>query len=152
MILTAFDNLCYSIIVENRGGKRMKRNQKGFTLIELLAVIVILAIIALIATPMVLKYIETSREGAAESDAYAAMKAAELYYAEKVLSNEGAPSTVEASELDLKNNGVSGTISFPADKSGEATVSSLTVKVNGTDYTCDFNTTTEEFDCHKANA
>ena len=36
--------------------------KKGFTLIELLAVIVILAIIALIATPLVLKYIEKSRE------------------------------------------------------------------------------------------
>ena len=35
--------------------------KKGFTLIELLAVIVILAIIALIATPLVLKYIENSR-------------------------------------------------------------------------------------------
>ena len=35
--------------------------KKGFTLIELLAVIVILAIIALIATPLVLKYIETAR-------------------------------------------------------------------------------------------
>ena len=38
----------------------MKRS-KGFTLIELLAVIVILAIIALIATPLVLKYIEKAR-------------------------------------------------------------------------------------------
>ena len=36
--------------------------KKGFTLIELLAVIVILAIIALIATPLVLKYIEKSRQ------------------------------------------------------------------------------------------
>ena len=36
--------------------------KKGFTLIELLAVIVILAIIALIATPLVLKYIEKSRD------------------------------------------------------------------------------------------
>ena len=35
--------------------------KKGFTLIELLAVIVILAIIALIATPLVLKYIEKAR-------------------------------------------------------------------------------------------
>ena len=41
----------------------MKR-KKGFTLIELLAVIVILAIIALIATPLVLKYIQASRDEA----------------------------------------------------------------------------------------
>ena len=38
--------------------------KKGFTLIELLAVIVILAIIALIAIPLVLKYIQTSRDEA----------------------------------------------------------------------------------------
>ena len=38
--------------------------KKGFTLIELLAVIVILAIIALIATPLVLKYIQSSRDNA----------------------------------------------------------------------------------------
>lgn len=37
------------------------KNKKGFTLIELLAVIVILAIIALIATPLVLKYIDKAR-------------------------------------------------------------------------------------------
>ena len=41
----------------------MKR-KKGFTLIELLAVIVILAIIALISIPLVLKYIQTSRDNA----------------------------------------------------------------------------------------
>ena len=38
--------------------------KKGFTLIELLAVIVILAIIALIAIPLVLKYIQASRDEA----------------------------------------------------------------------------------------
>ena len=37
-------------------------NKKGFTLIELLAVIVILAVIALIATPMILNVIETSKK------------------------------------------------------------------------------------------
>ena len=41
--------------------------KKGFTLVELLAVIVILAVIALIATPVVLSMIESSRKGAAES-------------------------------------------------------------------------------------
>ena len=44
----------------------MKKNT-GFTLVELLAVIVILAVIALIATPVVLSMIESSRKGAAES-------------------------------------------------------------------------------------
>ncbi len=38
--------------------------KKGFTLIELLAVIVILSIIALIATPMILGVIETTKKGA----------------------------------------------------------------------------------------
>lgn len=114
-----------------------KRN--GFTLIELLAVIVILAIIALIATPMVLKYIEDSRKGAAESDCYAAMKAAELYYADAILDGLTAPTSVEAENLDLKNNTVTGTISF-AD-SGEASATTLTVG----DYTCTANGDT--FDC-----
>ncbi len=117
----------------------MKR-RNGFTLIELLAVIVILAIIALIATPMVLKYIETSRQGAAESDCYAAMKAAELYYAEEVLEGRTAPASVEASALDLKNNNVTGTITFVS--SGEATTTGLTVDgeynctLSGDEFTC----------------
>lgn len=55
----------------------MKNNTKGFTLIELLAVIVILAIIALIATPIVLNLIEKAKKGAAESSAYAYIKAVE---------------------------------------------------------------------------
>ena len=41
--------------------------KKGFTLVELLAVIVILAVIALIATPIVLNMVESSRKGASES-------------------------------------------------------------------------------------
>ena len=57
------------------GSVQMKK--KGFTLIELLAVIVILAIIALIATPLVLKYIEKAREEAAIASAYAYIDAYE---------------------------------------------------------------------------
>ena len=117
----------------------MKRNQKGFTLIELLAVIVILAIIALIATPMVLKYIEQSRKGAAESDAYAAIKAAELYYANTILETGSAPAenTVNVTALDLKNkDNMTGTLTLEnASSSGEATaVLSSGFKVG--DYTC----------------
>lgn len=65
----------------------MKRN-KGFTLIELLAVIVILAIIALVATPMVLKYIDKSKEGADENSLKAIETAAELYYTSSILKGE----------------------------------------------------------------
>ena len=61
------------------------KKSKGFTLIELLAVIVILAIIALIATPMVLKYIKTSRTGADENSFKAIERAAELYYTSNML-------------------------------------------------------------------
>ncbi len=39
--------------------------KKGFTLLELLAVIVVLAIIALIAYPIILNIIETSRQRSA---------------------------------------------------------------------------------------
>ena len=66
----------------------MKENTKGFTLIELLAVIVILAIIALIATPIVLNLIDQARRGAAESDAYAYVKAFETGVATKMLDDK----------------------------------------------------------------
>ena len=63
-----------------------KRN--GFTLIELLAVIVILAIIALIATPMVLKYIKTSKEGSYDTSINNILRSAENYYASSLLDNK----------------------------------------------------------------
>ena len=55
----------------NVGGGHLQ-NKKAFTLIELLAVIVILAIIALIATPIILNIISSSKESAKE-------RSAELY-------------------------------------------------------------------------
>ncbi|MEI3529554.1 MAG: leucine-rich repeat domain-containing protein [Bacilli bacterium] len=63
-----------------------KRN--GFTLIELLAVIVILAIIALIATPMVLKYIKTSKEGSYDNSIDNILRAADNYYAGSLLNTK----------------------------------------------------------------
>ena len=55
--------------------------KKGFTLIELLAVIVILAVIALIATPMILGVIETSKESSAKVSAYGYIDAVETQVA-----------------------------------------------------------------------
>jgi|LSQX01.3.fsa_nt_gb type IV pilus assembly protein PilA len=47
----------------------MFRSKKGFTLVELLAVIVILAIILAIAVPGIAGIVDSTRKGAAESDA-----------------------------------------------------------------------------------
>ena len=55
--------------------------KKGFTLIELLAVIVILAVISLIATPMILGVIETSKESSAKVSAYGYIDAVETQVA-----------------------------------------------------------------------
>ena len=57
----------------------MKSNN-GFSLIELLVVIVILGIISLIATPIVLNYIETSKSKAAETSIEGILRAADNYY------------------------------------------------------------------------
>ena len=82
----------------------MKRS-KGFTLIELLAEIVILAIIAFIATPIVLKYINTSKDGADENSFKAIERAAELYYTSNMIDGN-EPKTIyfpdEENVLGLK--------------------------------------------------
>ena len=63
--------------------------KKGFTLIELLAVIVILAIIALIATPLVLKYIEKSRQESKVDSAYSFVRNLETEIANYSIKNNG---------------------------------------------------------------
>ena len=67
----------------------MKKNT-GFTLVELLAVIVILAVIALIATPVVLSMIESSRKGAAESSMLSYVDATEKTIVTQLMSNSSA--------------------------------------------------------------
>ena len=81
--------------------------KKGFTLIELLAVIVILAIIALIATPLVLKYIDRAKEGANDTSAQSVLDASEKYYMELILTRDyDFPKTIsfpdDKNELGLK--------------------------------------------------
>lgn len=63
------------------------RKNKGFTLVELLAVIVILAVIALIATPVVLSMIESSRKGAAESSMLSYTQATENTILTKMMNS-----------------------------------------------------------------
>ena len=58
----------------------MKKNEKGFTLVELLAVIVILSIIALIATPIVMGYVNDARKKAAETSTNGIITSIELGY------------------------------------------------------------------------
>jgi len=55
-----------------------KNNRKGFTLIELLAVIIILAVIALIATPLIINIIESSRKKVFENSVYGVMETYKL--------------------------------------------------------------------------
>ena len=62
----------------------MKKN-KGFTLIELLAVIIILSIVALIIVPVIMNIIEKANRSAFKDSAYGVIKAAELYYTNKLL-------------------------------------------------------------------
>ena len=82
--------------------------KKGFTLIELLAVIVILAIIALIATPLVLKYIEKSRKESKVDSAYSFVRNLETEIANYAIKNNGKkyngqPSDKGYYELDSFN-------------------------------------------------
>ncbi len=65
----------------------MKR-KKGFTLIELLAVIVILTLIMLIATPLILKMIQTARKEAFRASAYGIMKSAEFKTERNILEGK----------------------------------------------------------------
>ena len=74
--------------------------KKGFTLIELLAVIVILAIIALIATPLVLKYIEKSRKESKVDSAYSFVRNLETEIANYSIKNNGKKYTTDNENIN----------------------------------------------------
>ena len=75
-------------------------NKIGFTLIELLAVIVILAIIALIATPLVLKYIEKSRKESKVDSAYSFVRNLENEIANFAIKNNGKKYTTDKENIN----------------------------------------------------
>lgn len=64
------------------------KNKRGFTLIELLAVIVILAIIALIVSPLVLKYIEKTRQEAVKETVNSYIRETETSVVSKMLKDQ----------------------------------------------------------------
>ena len=83
------------------------KKKNGFTLIELLAVIVILSLIALIAIPMIMNVIESSRKGAYEESLRNLIKATEYYEtSEEILGNNVDFSnglSVLDSHIEMKN-------------------------------------------------
>ena len=82
---------------------------KAFTLVELLAVIVILAIIALIATPIVIKVIGTSKEGAAKVSSSNYLKAVETSLMVYLMDNpiqEGIYEIEDGKITNIKNSEV----------------------------------------------
>ena len=64
-----------------------KTNKKGFTLIELLAVIAIIAIIGAIATPNVIKLINSSNQDQIISDAKLAISKAKYQFRKDFIEN-----------------------------------------------------------------
>lgn len=62
--------------------------KKGFTLIELLAVIAILAIIAVITTPIIVNFIQSSRQKAFIDTGYSIISSARVYQTKAAASNQ----------------------------------------------------------------
>lgn len=62
--------------------------KKGFTLIELLAVIAILGIIAVITTPIIVNFIQSSRQKAFIDTGYSIISSARVYQTKAAASNK----------------------------------------------------------------
>ncbi len=87
--------------------------KKGFTLIELLAVIVVLAVIALIATPIVLNLVKTTKIGSAEQSVTGYVKAVENTIIKDMINNK------EVSDGTYKYDSIEADISGKRPTSGE---------------------------------
>ena len=88
--------------------------KQGFTLIELLAVIIILAVIALIATPMIMNYVEDARDGALKTTARNIIEVAETEYT-KQLAITNQP-VIQFSDLKYSGEKIEdGALSFDDD-------------------------------------
>lgn len=109
----------------------MKKGNKGFTLIELLAVIIILSVIALIAVPTIMGIIEETKASAAKDSAYGFISAAELYYAEKTMTDGTAPTTSTVDNLKLKGTKPTITGGITYSDAGK-----ITANVKFGEYTC----------------
>ena len=99
----------------------MKKN--GFTLIELLAVIVILAIIALIATPLVLKYVEKSRKESKVDSAYSFVRNLKTEMANYAIEHNGKKYTTD--KENIKELGLDITVKGENPDDGKVCISSL---------------------------
>ena len=97
--------------------------KKGFTLIELLAVIVILAIIALIATPLVIKYIEKSRKESKVDSAYSFVRNLETEITNCAIKNNGKKYTTD--KENIKELGLDITVKGENPTDGKVCISSV---------------------------
>jgi len=96
--------------------------KKGFTLVELLAVIIILAVIALIATPIVLNVVESSRKSAFESSIYGIIEAIKLETADKMIKEESLISKYTFPTEELEFQGEQPTGVAKTDRKGKISI------------------------------
>ena len=116
----------------------------GFTLIELLAVIVVLAIIALIATPIVMNTIKSSKKGAAERSVDNYIDAVETTVATKRLEGEILEGTYTINDKgNLEGNGL--TEPLVIEMNGNKPTSG-TIKINNGQVTTDSTMTVKSYE------
>ena len=108
--------------------------KKGFTLIELLAVIVILAIIALIATPLVLKYIESARTNSKIVSTQNYIKAVETALASYSIANQGKSYPAGCHEISKLNNDLDVSIKGDIPTSGTICIEDNKIKTANVKY------------------
>ncbi len=88
------------------------KKKKGFTLVELLAVITILAIIGLIATPLVIKYVNEAKKDSIEESLNGIERAALTYFTSENIRNSAVvdltTNTIEINNKDISKGLVVG--------------------------------------------